>query len=804
MAKIVDFCNNTAVWDGRTTTGPSLRDSRMMISRHRLLGFVLGVAVACPAMAQEADNMAAQSDAFATNYVGDNIRVGVGYNSETRLTGEFFWSFAEKPESAWIAEGWVGDESAGGVKLNFHWLSGGVQAGQDEDGNPVYSDGKVRKFFMAADRNRYDDGKLSLGFGGERENRFWSLYGSRSTSGERYIGQNIVRTDQLVTGIIDNHAFSRTDTLETITDYFAHPYDWGVGFRVGRYFDDALVRLRGGLDYESGDFDSSQLTAFASLDKRFADSPHGLSLRAEVLHKDGDFEIDRRDFRVTAMWTWEFGNSFQPASVYRDVERERIPDASELPRKEVVEVVQNRVTLDNTASFELDSDKLNEAALAALRQIVASLSNARIAGDVLIVGHTCSLGTDEYNQALSERRAKTVFNYLASQGIRVDILKWEGHGEHEPRYSNDTEDSRKQNRRVEITFTAEEEIIKQVIVGEGQPITEWVQEAVPVEAAWIRRALRNPVVHKRSVDFYRINRVTENLITGETFIENSGPSAADDMYTLEQNSSNNSLSVLANDSDAEGDDLTIVSVSSPAHGTAVISGNQVNYTPDAEYYGNDSFTYAVEDGYGGTATATVTIVIERLNTAPAAVDDEYVVNEDSVANMLDILANDSDAESDSFTIISVTTPAHGTVSINGDMVSYTPNPGYFGPDVFEYIIEDSPGLQASATVNITVVEVNDPPIAVDDSARTLKGYSEIIDVLANDSDPNGDPLTVIEIMQSDHPMGFVVINPDGTLKYTPMAGWWGGDSFQYRISDGRGGTAVGTVTVDVVTLISKP
>lgn len=676
-----------------------------MVKAHQLLGFTLGVIAASSAIAQVSDDEARSSDAVTTNYVGDNYRIGIGYDTETDLTGEFSFSFGETATSAWIGEGWLGARGAGGAKLNYHWLGDGVQAGLGEDGQPVYSDGKVRKLFLAADRNQYDDAKVSFGFGSERNDRFWSLYGSKSITGERFIGQDISIQEQLVTGVIDNHAFSRTDSFQTLTEYFAHPYDWGAGFRVGRYFDEHLVRLRGGLDYELGDNSASQLTLFAGLDKRFADSPYGVSLRAEALRKSGDFEIDKNDLRVTALFTWDFGTTFRPASAYRNVEVQRLPEAPAASTAEVKEVIQNRVSLDNASSFALDSSSLRDAALASLHEIVANLSSAQLIGGVKIIGHTCYLGSNEYNQALSERRAKAVYDQLLAQGLDASQLQWEGEGEQNPLYSNDTEESRKRNRRVELQFTTEEEVVRTVAVGESEPVTEWVQEAVPQEAAWIRRALRNPVVHKRSVDYYRTNRVTESLTTGDTVVANTGPTALDDAYSVAQDSADTAFAVLLNDSDPEGDDLTIVTISGAAHGTAVISGDQVIYTPASGYFGSDSFSYTIEDGYGGSATATVRVTVVRTS--------------------------------------------------------------------------------------------NDPPVAVDDFAVTGKNQAVIIDVLANDSDPNGDPLTIVEIIQTVNKMGTVTINGDGTVTYDPMPGWWGGDSFQYRISDGRDGTALATVIMDV-------
>lgn len=784
------------IWRACADAGLNPREKMVMIKKTQVSGLILGTLLSCAVLADDHDE-SIHSDAANFNYVGDDVHIGIGYDSDTDLTGEFFWSFSEESDSAWIAEGWFGKESAGGLKLNYHWLTGGVEAGTDAEGNTIYSDGRVNKFFVAGDRNIFDDGKVTAGFGSERNNKFWAIYASRATTGERVLGQQRTLQDMLVTGVVDNHAFSRTDTLETITDLFAHPYDRGVGVRVGKYFDNSLVRVRAGLDYESGDYDTSQTTAYLGLDKRFQDSAHGISLRAEVLRKDGEFEIDDNDTRFSAFWTWDFGTTFRPSQVYREVEVERIPDASELPREQVVEVVSNQVTLDNTASFELDSHVLNDPAKAALRSVLSSLSGIRVAGNISVIGHTCSLGTDEYNQGLSERRARSVFDFLVANGVDADMLQSDGRGEIEPRYSNETEESRKRNRRVEIAFTAEEEVMREVIVGEGQPITEWIQEKVPVEAAWIRRALRNPIAHKRSVDFYRYNRVTENLTTGETIIENTGPSAVNDAYTLEQDSGDNSLNILSNDSDPEGDELSIVSVTSPAYGTAVISGSMIIYTPDSGYYGPDSFSYTVEDGYGGSASADVNIVVQRLNEGPQAQDDQFIVVEDTSGNMLDVLSNDSDPDGDDFSIILVTTPLHGTASINGDMISYTPNPGYVGSDSFSYTIKDSFDAEATAQVSITVEAANQAPVAVDDAATTLKNTPVIIDLLANDSDPDGDPITIIEIIQAENKMGFVVNNGDGTVTYTPMAGWWGGDSFQYRISDGKGETAMATVSLNV-------
>ena len=129
--------------------------------------------------------------------------------------------------------------------------------------------------------------------------------------------------------------------------------------------------------------------------------------------------------------------------------------------------------------------------------------------------------------------------------------------------------------------------------------------------------------------------------------------------------------------------------------------------------------------------------------APSAVDDAITVDFESAATVIDVLANDSDPDNDTLTITAVSTPMHGTAVISAGGVSYTPMAGYSGSDSFTYTISDGRGGTATASVNVTVnpaAESNQAPVAVDDDGGVLKGLRTDIDVLANDSDPDGDPL----------------------------------------------------------------
>lgn len=277
---------------------------------------------------------------------------------------------------------------------------------------------------------------------------------------------------------------------------------------------------------------------------------------------------------------------------------------------------------------------------------------------------------------------------------------------------------------------------------------------------------------------------------------NDAPISNGDLATVAQNSTNNSFDVLANDSDPDGDSLTLLSVTQAAHGTVSIIANQANYTPAYGYSGSDSFNYTVSDNNGGSDSATVSITVTSINSAPNAVNDSYSVDEDSGSNSLDVLSNDSDPDGDAISVIGVTQGANGTVSFNTSSVNYTPIGDFFGADSFSYTINDGKGGTDTATVSVTVTNINDAPLANADQVTVEQNSnSNIIDVLANDSDPDEDSLILQSVVQPAH--GTVTIEAN-QASYTPDAGFDGTDSFEYTVSDGNGGTAAGTVDILVI------
>ncbi|HBL28795.1 MAG TPA: hypothetical protein DD490_18325, partial [Acidobacteria bacterium] len=284
---------------------------------------------------------------------------------------------------------------------------------------------------------------------------------------------------------------------------------------------------------------------------------------------------------------------------------------------------------------------------------------------------------------------------------------------------------------------------------------------------------------------------------------NDPPVAAADSTTVAEDGAV-TLDVRSNDTDADGDTLTVTAVTQGTNGSVVLNPNgTVTYTPAADFHGTDSFTYTVEDGNGGSETGTVAVTVTAVNDAPAAVADSATVAEDGTVNVA-VLANDTDTENDLLTVTAVTQGAHGSVAINPDgTVAYTPAADYNGPDTFTYTAGDGNGGTATASVTVTVGSDNDAPVAVADGATTAEDTAVQVAVTANDSDLDGDPLTVASVTQGVH--GTVVIDAGGqTVTYTPEANWYGADSFTCTISDGNGGMASAAVAVTVTAVNDEP
>lgn len=269
--------------------------------------------------------------------------------------------------------------------------------------------------------------------------------------------------------------------------------------------------------------------------------------------------------------------------------------------------------------------------------------------------------------------------------------------------------------------------------------------------------------------------------------------------------------VLSNDDAIDGDDLTAVLVDDVTHGTLSLNADgSFTYTPDANYFGGDAFTYIAFDGYHDSNTVTVDLTIYPVNDAPVVADDAYATDEDTplVIDTGDgVLDNDSDVESDPLTAIIVADASHGTVALNTDgSFTYTPTANYSGEDTFTYKANDGELDSNVATVTIAVAPLNDPPFTFADAYTVNEDVVLIrnaaLGVLANDFDDEGDPFTAA--LDSGPSHGEFEFNADGSFMYTPDANYFGQDSFTYTASDGMLASDPQTVTINVLSVNDPP
>jgi VCBS repeat-containing protein len=285
---------------------------------------------------------------------------------------------------------------------------------------------------------------------------------------------------------------------------------------------------------------------------------------------------------------------------------------------------------------------------------------------------------------------------------------------------------------------------------------------------------------------------------------NHAPEAAADEYSVDEDQTLmvETDGALQNDTDVDGDTLSAVLIGAPAHGTVMLNEDGLfEYTPHADFHGNDSFVYAAHDGFEDSAATTVSITVNAVNDAPIAADDSYTAQEDEalVVQATGVLANDTDGDGDALSAVVVDEPQHGAIALAADgSFTYTPDPDFHGDDQFTYLVNDGSADSNIATVAVAVQSVNDAPVAAADAYATREGETLAIDasgVLGNDTDVDGDALTAMIVDQPQH--GSVSLAADGSFTYTPEENFHGTDSFTYTAGDGQADSEPATVEITV-------
>ena len=275
---------------------------------------------------------------------------------------------------------------------------------------------------------------------------------------------------------------------------------------------------------------------------------------------------------------------------------------------------------------------------------------------------------------------------------------------------------------------------------------------------------------------------------------NDAPVVANDSYTTNEDTVlvvTALQGVLANDTDVDTipTELVALQLTGPAHGTLTLNPNgSFTYTPSANYFGSDSFTYKVNDGTSDSNEATVTITVNSINDAPLAADDGFTVAEGGTLNIAapGVLGNDADVDSSALSALLFAGPSHGTLTLNSNgSFTYVHDGSETTSDSFTYKVNDGLADSNVATVTIAVTPVNDAPTLT--AINALTGASEdtafsityaMLAAAANaaDVDVDGGPVSFrLEavsngtLTKNGQPVvpGTTLLGPNETLIWTP-------------------------------------
>ncbi len=786
---------------------------------------VLTLASAAPPWPDQSDGTPSVTNpSIPLSYVGNDASVSFGINEDGHSEGQLMGVFARNNERAAVGQLWWDQSGAGGFQGDFNWLWGmdALYARTHPD------EATVARLSFALDQNGEHDRKATVGFGIERRAFSVEAYLASGFSGARRSDTQLANALQTISGTDDIGDYTQVVTTTTESVFDRKPYGTEIGFQASHFFEATSTRLHGGFGLQDGSGGARANTFSLGVDTPLGTRGWGLSGLAEHVEKRGSLDQDQSDDRVALYLRYEFGahGSFAPTSQLEDpawISRSLARPSSAHPRtvesyrtRKTENVTTTRSPKNYTNHFPLaqndsasvtngssvtipvlqnDSDPDGDAlAISAVTQPAHGI--ATIAGaSIVYTPGAAFTGTDSFRYTIGDGKGG-----VASAIVTITVS---GAPNRPPQAVADN-----------ATTPFGRPVTIDVLANDRDPDGNALTIASVTQPAGGSVAIRGTtLVFTPAPGFSGTARFTYTIDDGDggsssasvtvsvAVQPNRPPVAATDAATTAFGTPV-TIAVLANDSDPDGDPLSVSAVTLPAHGAAVISGTRIVYSPEAGYAGPDSFGYTISDGRGGSASATVTVTVTaQPNRPPVAVNDAATTFAGQPVTVA-VLANDSDPDGDTLTIVGVTAPANGTVAATATNVTYTPAPRFTGTDTFTYTIDDGRGGTATATVTVTVgPPPNRPPVAVNDAATTTSGQPVTVDVIANDSDPDGDPLTVQSVTAPA--LGTAQISGNQVV-YTPAAGVLGTDTFNYTINDGRGGTATASVTITITAPINRP
>ncbi|MBN2890538.1 MAG: tandem-95 repeat protein, partial [Bacteroidales bacterium] len=306
-----------------------------------------------------------------------------------------------------------------------------------------------------------------------------------------------------------------------------------------------------------------------------------------------------------------------------------------------------------------------------------------------------------------------------------------------------------------------------------------------------------------------VPQLCSHAIVYVTVTEQGDLFANDDYAEVDEDGTLNGSSVLDNDGDNDGSILIVntTPVDDVNNGTLVFNDDGTyTYTPDEDFFGEDSFTYEVcnDETPQQCETATVIIVVNPVNDAPNAEDDIVYTNPGTEISG-NVLPNDDDTEGDDLTVNTtpLSGPDNGEIVINDDgTFTYIPDDGFVGSDTIVYQVCDNGVPQECDTAYIIIEVLDDGTLYANDDYAIVNEDGNLIGttVLVNDGDSNGSTLTVNTSAVNDVNNGTLVLNSDGTYTYTPDPDFTGQDSFTYEVCNDEDPIECATATVTITVL----
>jgi VCBS repeat-containing protein len=286
------------------------------------------------------------------------------------------------------------------------------------------------------------------------------------------------------------------------------------------------------------------------------------------------------------------------------------------------------------------------------------------------------------------------------------------------------------------------------------------------------------------------------IIAGKT---NKQPKAEPISVTTKEDTS---VSITLTGSDRDGDPLTYSVIAEPAHGRLTGTVPNLNYRPEQDFNGLDSFEFNVSDGKVNSSAATVSITITPGNDPPMANDDNATAQEDTPIVIIDVLKNDTDPDNDRLIVVKATQGRNGSVTINTDStLTYAPNRNFSGDDAFTYTLSDGKDGTDTATVNVTINAINDAPSITSRPVETARIWAPYTyKIVAKDPDP-GDKLTYSLIKK---PEGMTINETTGLIEWKPTRSHAGTHDVTVRVADNYETRAMDTqsFTITVASLDS--